>query len=63
MSKDVKRIQVQFTPEQYELLKKFKGELGGSDADVVRNIVISWLMEKSFISTALKEKIFGNKPS
>ncbi|MDR0911982.1 MAG: CopG family transcriptional regulator [Methanobrevibacter sp.] len=59
MSKENKRIQVNFTPEQYELIQKLKGELGGSDADVVRNIVINWLTEKSFISTTLKEKIFG----
>jgi hypothetical protein len=60
MSKENKRIQVNFTQEQYNLIQKLKGELGGSDADVVRTIVINWLTEKSFISTTLKEKIFGN---
>ena len=54
-----KRIQVNFTDEQYELLQKLKGELGSSDSDVVKNITIAWLTEKSFISTTLKTKIFG----
>lgn len=59
MSNDMKRIQVMFTSEQYELLQKLKGELGASDSEVVRNIVLAWLTEKSFISTTLKTKIFG----
>lgn len=51
-----KRIQVSFTEKQWELLKKFKGELGESDADVIRNIVITWLSEKSFISSTIKQR-------
>lgn len=51
-----KRIQVSFTEKQWELLEKFKGELGESDADIVRNIVISWLSEKSFISSTIKKR-------
>jgi len=58
MSDNNRRVQVLFTEEQYEFIKKFKGELGSSDAEVVRNIVIAWLTEKSFISTKLKNKIF-----
>ncbi len=56
----MKRIQVSFTKEQYELLQKLKGELGNSDSEVVKNITIAWLIEKSLISTALKEKILYN---
>ena len=54
-----KRIQVNFTDEQYELLQKLKGELGNSDSDVVKNITLAWLTEKSFITSTLKTKIFG----
>ena len=32
----MKRIQVNFTKEQYELLQKLKGELGNSDSEVVK---------------------------
>lgn len=51
-----KRVQVSFTERQWELLEKFKGELGESDADIVRSIVISWLSEKSFISSTVKKR-------
>lgn len=51
------RIQVVFTKEQYQLIQKLKGEMGMSDSEVVRNIVIAWLVEKSFISTTLKDRI------
>jgi len=59
--KETRRIQVVFTQEQYELLQKLKGEMGSSDSEVVRNIVLNWLMEKSFISTTVKSKLRGEK--
>lgn len=52
---DTKRVQVSFTQEQWDLIENLKGNMGKSDADAVRNIVISWLSEKSFISTTVKE--------
>lgn len=56
--KEMKRIQVTFTTEQWDLIKKLKGEMGVSDSEVIRNIVMAWLIEKSFISTTLKSKLF-----
>ena len=44
-----KKIQVSFSEKQYELLDYFKGEMGESSSDVVRNIVIAWLIEQDFI--------------
>jgi len=55
--KNSKRIQVIFTEEQYNILKKLKGEMGGSDSEVIRNIVINWLMENSFITPKIKSKL------
>lgn len=52
-----KRIQVLFTKEQYNLIQNLKGELGLTDSEVVRNIVLNWLLEKSFLSSSLKEKM------
>lgn len=52
-----KKIQVSFSDKQMALLEHFKGELGETDADIIRNIVIAWLAEKSFISTMAKQKI------
>ena len=56
-----KRIQVVFSTQQYELIQKLKGELGLTDSEVVRNIVLAWLIEKSFVSTTLKNRIFTNE--
>lgn len=56
-----KRVQVAFTPSQWKLIENFRGEFGDGDADIVRNIVLAWLAEKSFISTVAKNKIEDNK--
>ena len=52
-----KKIQVSFSDKQLELLEKLKGEFGETDADVVRSIVVSWLAEKSFISSVIKQRM------
>ena len=52
-----KRVQVAFTQNQWNLIDSFRGEFGDGDADIVRNIVLAWLAEKSFISTIAKNKI------
>jgi len=51
------KVQVSFTDEQWELVSKIRGSMGKSDADVVRNIVLAWLSEKSIISTNVKEQM------
>jgi len=55
MSK-IKRVMVSFTESQWGLIEKFRGELGNGDADIVRNLVLAWLAEKSFISDTVKNK-------
>lgn len=52
-----KRVQVSFTKKQWELIKNLEGEFGSADADIVRNIILAWLSEKSFISSSAKKKI------
>ena len=52
-----KRVQIAFTQSQWNLVENFRGEFGDGDADIIRNIVLAWLAEKSFISTAAKNKI------
>ena len=51
-----KRVQVTFTEEQWKMIEKFRGIMGNDDAEIVRNIVLSWLAEKSIISSTVKEK-------
>ena len=53
--KENARVQVTFTKEQMELINKSKGFFGNTDAEVVRNIVVAWLAEKSIVSTTMKE--------
>ncbi len=50
------KVQVTFTDLQWELINKARGYLGESTASVVRNIVISWLAEKSIVSASIKKK-------
>src|SRR3989344_708337 len=44
-----KKIQVVFTDEQWDIIDALRGRMGESDADLVRNISIAWLAEKSMI--------------
>ena len=57
MGKPTKRIQVVVTQEEFDIIKTLEGELGFRESEIVRNIVLGWLMEKSVISTILKSKI------
>jgi hypothetical protein len=50
----VKRVQVTFTKEQWSLIERFRGIMGRDDAEIVRNIVLSWLSEKSLVSESAK---------
>jgi len=56
-----KRVLVTFTAAQWELIQKLKGEFGDKDANIVRNVVLCWLSEKSMISTAAKNKVGSKK--
>jgi len=51
-----KKIVVTLSDETYKLMKSLEG-FGKKDAEIVRNLVISWLAEKSMISTSAKEKM------
>jgi len=52
-----KRVQVTFTAKQWELIEQFRGLLGNDDAEIVRNIVLSWLAEKSLIAGIVKREL------
>ncbi len=55
-----KRVQVSFTERQWEMIETLRGEMGDNDADIVRNIVLAWLAEKSFVSDTTKRRINKN---
>ena len=50
------RIQVSFTEDQWRLIERFKGVMGNDAAEIVRNIIISWLAEKSIIASIIKKE-------
>lgn len=52
-----KRVQVVFTPEQWELMEMLRGQFGSSDSDIVRSVALAWLAEKSLISTQAKQNM------
>lgn len=51
-----KRVQITFTEEQWRLVERFKGIMGTDDAEIVRNIVLTWLAEKSVITEAVRKR-------
>lgn len=52
----IKRIHLTFSEEQWNIIEKFRGVMGKSDAELIRNMVLAWLSEKSMISTEIKNK-------
>jgi hypothetical protein len=52
-----KRVQVTFTEEQWSLIERFKGVMGNDDAEIVRNIVLAWLAEKSIVAESVKRRM------
>jgi hypothetical protein len=55
-----KKIVVTLPDETYKLMKNLEG-MGSKDGEIVRNLVISWMAEKSMISTSAKEKMKQKK--
>lgn len=54
---NVKRIQVSIPLKQWILIEKMRGEMGNTDSEIIKNIVTSWLVDKSIISTTLKKRL------
>ncbi|GBC70238.1 hypothetical protein HRbin02_00002 [Candidatus Calditenuaceae archaeon HR02] len=43
----VKHVLVTLTDEQYQCISQLKGKMGNSDAEVLRNIFLAWISEKT----------------
>lgn len=52
-----KRVQVSFTIKQWNMIEMLRGEMGDNDADIIRNVVLAWLAEKSFVTDTTKQKM------
>lgn len=44
-----KKVQITFTKEQWEIIKDLRGKFGNTNAEIVRNIVIAFLSEKTYM--------------
>jgi hypothetical protein len=44
-----RKVQVTFSDGQWKVIEKLRGTIGDTDSEIVRNIVISYLSEKSYI--------------
>jgi hypothetical protein len=47
----VKRVLVTIDDEQHKILQSLKG-MGTKDAEIIRNIIVAYLSEKSYIKHA-----------
>jgi hypothetical protein len=57
----LKKILASFPAGVYETLRSLKGELGESDSEIVRNIVIAYLSEQGFFSQTSVKGIASQK--
>lgn len=52
-----KRVLVTFTAEQWKTIESLKGLVGRGDADLVRSIVLNWLMEKGYFARTIADRL------
>lgn len=52
-----KRVNLTFNSKQIEIIDSLIGELGDSQADVVKSIFLSWLSEKGITPAIIKKKL------
>jgi hypothetical protein len=50
----VKRIMVTLDDDQYKILQRLRG-FGKKDAEIIRNVVVAYLSEKSYLKKAADE--------
>ena len=44
-----RKVQVTFSDGQWNIIEKLKGIIGDTDSELVRNVVVAYLSEKSYI--------------
>ena len=50
----MKRVMVNFTDEQWNIIEKFRGIYGNSDSEIVKYIVINYLSEKTYVKNEIE---------
>lgn len=51
-----KKVQVTFSDGQWRLIEKLRDTMGDTDSQIVRNIVIAYLSEKSYVKEEVINK-------
>lgn len=54
------KIQITLSEKQLKLIERFRGTMGNTQSSIIRNIVLAWLSEKSFISESIKKQTGGD---
>ena len=57
MGKNKNQINVKLTDEQLNILKSLVGVMGGTDAEVIRNIYLAWLSEHQILTEIIRKKM------
>jgi len=53
----MKRITVNLPDELWEIIEtNLKGKIGNRDGEIIKNIVIAWLSEKSYLKKSVEEE-------
>ena len=61
MGKTSNPIGIKLTDEQKKILENLVGVMGGTEAEVIRNIFLAWLSEKGILAEAIKEEYMKKK--
>lgn len=46
VTRDKEKVPITFNKEQLRLIEKYGGMMGNTKAEVIRNIVINWIIKK-----------------
>lgn len=61
MGKTSNQINVKLTDEQSEIVKNLIGVMGGTEAEVIRNIFLAWLSDKGILTEVIKKRWLRRK--
>jgi hypothetical protein len=54
--KETERVQPTFNKGQIELIRSFRGVLGDTNSEIVRSIVVNWLLKNADLVKNKKEE-------
>jgi hypothetical protein len=61
MGKASNQVNVKLTDEQKQIVEDLVGIMGGTDAEVLRSILLAWLSDKSILTDVIKKRWLARK--